>query len=216
MKKKFAVMTIVLIAAVLPFYGCAEAKKKEKNSAPIYTQTGQEIIFNCIAAYFQTDGSKYFTEQNHTVWPNEQTIIISAEEPQGQFVWSYTNGEFVATGGREKQSLLKTNICDAAIAKGLLAIYTANIVAPAAGSGREVKLDGRWFVAVSSDNKTYYKRPDSGIVEMIQFTAGEQTYLVRGYNFQTLTLHPGLVPTKIEIWQNQRQIAEYAGRIQNL
>ena len=82
MKKKFALMTIVLVAAVLPFCGCQETKKKRKISAPIYTQTGREIIFNCIATYFQADGSKYFTEQNHTVWPNEQTIVISADEPQ--------------------------------------------------------------------------------------------------------------------------------------
>lgn len=49
---------------------------------------------DCVVTFYQPDGSFYITEQHHEIHPRSNSILISAQEPEGRFVWQLSGGRF--------------------------------------------------------------------------------------------------------------------------
>ena len=188
-----------------------------------------KLQLDCVVTFYQPDGSFYLTEQRYEVHPWLNTIQISADEPQGAFVWQLSNGQFDVLRGAGQIEALPKAVPSRCFAEVILNIITA----PARfldGSveftkqSTPVKMLGKWYYPVDRQGKdltarvsdaVFYQDRDSSLVDMIRLACLSQGLLtentgaarekpiqyVRGYDYQEVEKAGPRIPARIEIFE---------------
>jgi len=181
------------------------------------------LQLDCVVTFYQTDGSCYLTEQHYEVRPWLNSIQISAEEPQGTFIWKFSRGRFNVLRGNSQIDALSEAVPSRCFAEVILNIITA----PArflddsvefSQKPNPVKIQGQWYYPIERQSKgffarvseaVFYQDRDSSLVDMIRLAclntgaAREKTIqYVRGYDYEEVEKEGPLVPTRIEIFES--------------
>ena len=181
-----------------------------------------ELQFDCVVTFYQPDGSFYLTEQRYEVHPRLNSIRISANEPQGAFVWKLSNGQFNVLQGAGQIDALPESVPSRCFAEVILDIVTA----PArfmddsvefSKQSTPVKMQGKWYYPIDRHGKDantrisdaiFYQDRDSSLVDMIRLVClnpgaarDKSIQYVRGYDYQKVEQAGPLVPTRIEIFE---------------
>ncbi|MHC4640602.1 MAG: hypothetical protein ACYS32_03085 [Planctomycetota bacterium] len=183
----------------------------------------KKVEFDCIATFYQLDGSFYLTKQHHEIFPWSNSIRVSAQEPQGKFIWEYSPGGLNLISGTMEGIFLPVGLDAEDFTKAILDITTTpvrliNNKAGLTKGTNPVKIEGRWYYPigqVESNNESniiYYQNRDSSLVDMIWFTCAERgtPLAVRGYDYHEIEKGSVFLPAKIEIFMTDLQ-----GSIQN-
>jgi hypothetical protein len=180
------------------------------------------LQLDCVVTFYQPDGSFYLTEQHYEVCPWLNSIQISADEPQGTFVWKLSNGQFDVQKGAGQIDALPKAVPSRCFAEVILDIITA----PARfldGSvefskhSAPARIQGRWYYPIDRKSKdstariseaVFYQERETSLVDMIRLacsstgSARERTIqYVRGYDYQEVEKAGPRVPTRIEIFE---------------
>ena len=220
---------------LLAIAGCEQEQKQEQKvdvSAPKppyisqaieatgglqpWTKT-QRLEFDCVVAFYQQDGSFYLTEQHHEIYPWSNLIRISAQEPQGKFIWEFSPDGMKVIEGTKQADFLPIGLGAEDYVKAILDITTAPVQLLKCKAGlmrgsSPVKVEGRWYYPIERvggktgselywPKRVFYQNRDSSLVDMLWFTGIDRgTFLaVRGYYYREVEKGGVVVPAKIEI-----------------
>jgi len=180
------------------------------------------LELDCVVTFYRPDGSFYLTEQRYEVHPWLNSIQISADEPQGAFVWKLSNGQFDVLQGAGQIEALPKAVPSRCFAEVILNIITvpARFLDGSAEFSKQstpVKMQGKWYYPINRQGKSYaaeisgavfYQDRDSSVVDMIRLAcsnsgaAGDKPIqYVRGYDYREVEKAGPLVPTRIEIFE---------------
>jgi hypothetical protein len=81
---------------------------------------------DCVVTFYQQDNSFYLTENHFEIYPWSNSIRISAQEPQGKFIWQLSAGQFNLLEGNRAADSAKF-ISDRDYAEAMLVILTAPV-----------------------------------------------------------------------------------------
>lgn len=173
-----------------------------------------ELERDCVVTYYKPDGSFYFTEQHQEIYPWSNAIRISAQEPQGEFVWQLSADGFkILQAGAPWRLRSEYEMQD--MLRAVLDMTTAPVrLLDSAGldKGPEpVKVQGLWHNPIERaggvesrlPRAVFYQNTESGLVDIIWFAsvAKEKFLVVRGYDYGRAQGQKVLVPGKIEIFE---------------
>ncbi len=183
----------------------------------------KKVEFDCIATFYQPDGSYYLTKQHHEIFPWLNSICVSAQEPQGKFVWEFSRNGLNITEGTTQVNFLPAGLDAEDFTKAILDITTTplRIMDNKGGltkGSSPVKVEGRWYYPigqVESDNQPdiiFYQDRDTSLIDLIWFVSDkrEMPLAVRGYDYEEIKKGGVFIPAKIEIFMTDLQ-----GIIQN-
>ena len=181
-----------------------------------------QLQIDCVVTFYQPEGSFYLTEQHYEVYPWLNSIQISADEPQGTFVWQWSQGKFDVLKGTGQIDALPKAVPSCCFAEVILDIITAPVrfldgSVEFSESSDPVKIQGKWYYPIKRQEKVFaariseavfYQDRDSSLVNMIRLSctgtelARERTVqYVRGYDYKEVEKTGLLVPTRIEIFE---------------
>ena len=86
-----------------------------------------QLQLDCVVTFYQPDGSFYLTEQSYEIHPWLNSIQISDDEPQGMFVWQWSEGKFDVLKGTGQMSALSKAVPSRCFAEAILDITTAPV-----------------------------------------------------------------------------------------
>jgi len=227
----------LVLVTVLAVAGCEQEQKQEQkvdlsaSRPPYITQaieaTGgletwigaKQLEFDCVVAFYRQDGSFYLTEQHHEIVPWSNSIRISAQEPQGKFIWEFSADGMRVIEGTKKADFLPIGLGAEDFAQAILDITTTPVrllegQAEFIKGPSPVKVEGRWYYpigrvgpdkpdsALIRPKLVFYQNRDSSLVDMLWFESIDKgTYFtVRGYNLHEVKKGGVVVPAKIEIF----------------
>ena len=183
----------------------------------------KKVEFDCIATFYQPNGSYYLTKQHHEILPWSYSIRVSAYEPQGKFVWELSRSGLSIIEGTKQENFLPMGLDAQDFTKAILDITTTPIRLMDKQEGLSkgttpVKVEGQWYYPIGqskTDNHheiIFYQNRDSSLIDLIWFvsTKGSTSLAVRGYNYQEIQSGGVFIPAKIEIFMTDLQ-----GVIQN-
>lgn len=237
---------LVVVAFVI-FAGCVKQQQKQQKEdfspyIPAYITTAVEkaggldawtrtkrLEFDCVATFYQPDGSFYITQQHHEIYPWLNLIRISAKEPQSKFIWEFSSGVLSAIEGTKQENFLPAVLGAEDFAEALLNITTTPVQLFKGKDGfmrspRPVKLQGRWYYPIDKvrPDKTsselhwpiqvFYQNRDNSLVDMLWFKSvdGGTFLAVRGYDYHEVEKGGVVAPAKIEIFTtNERSIIRH-------
>jgi hypothetical protein len=179
----------------------------------------EKLNFDCVATFYQKDGSFYTTEQHHEIHPSLNSIRISATEPQGKFVWELSPDGFSTPERAEGADEVRTPAVNRNFAQAVLYITTAAVRLFDEGillskSSAPFRIEGLWYYPIeaigaggtgngaSVGEAVFYQNASDSLVDMVSFGDSEwQVFtVVRGYDYREVEKGSVLVPTKIEIF----------------
>jgi hypothetical protein len=179
----------------------------------------KSLDLDCVVTFYQPDGSFYLTEQHHKINPLTNKIRLSAQEPQGKFVWELSPAGFTVIEGTQQGDFLPAGLKAEDFAKAIIDITTTplRLIERKTGlikSAEPIKIEGQWYYPIGhpmSDkpdsqthqpNLVYYQNRENSLVDMLLLTGTDKTacLAVRGYNYQEVEKGGILVPAKIEIF----------------
>jgi len=194
----------------------------------------KELQLDCVVTFYQPDGSFHLTEQHHVVYPWLNSIEISGREPKGRFVWKLSKGRFNVLQGTVQTDALPVVIEANHFAEMILSIVTipARFLDDSAEFSKlttGLKIQGQWYYPITRLSKpaggaglmsktdfilskaVFYQDRDTSLIDMLvfDFTNGDNTFAVRGYDYTKVEKNGVLVPAKIEIFK-----ADANGRLQ--
>jgi len=227
----------LVLVMVLAVAGCEQEQKQERkvdisaSRPPYITQaieaTGgleawigaKQLEFDCIVAFYRQDGSFYLTKQRHEIDPWSSLIRISAQEPQGKFIWECSADGMRVIEGTKKADFLPIGLSAEDFAQAILDITTTpgrllEGQAEFIKGTSPVKVEGRWYYPIGRvgpdkpdsapirPKLVFYQNRDSSLVDMLWTESiGKGTYFtVRGYNYHEVKKGGVVVPAKIEIF----------------
>ena len=232
---KKAICLFLLTAPI--FIGCEQQRKETDITTKIPSQkpayltqsiekTGgldawnrtKKVEFDCIATFYQPDGSFYLTKQHHEISPWSNSIRVSALEPQGKFVWEFSRNGLSVIEGTRQENFLPIGLVAEDFTKAILDITTTPIRLMDNKDGltkgnNAIKVEGRWYYPIGqaeSDNQPniiFYQNRDSSLIDLIWFVSAERgtPLAVRGYNYQEISRGGAFIPAKIEIFMTDLQ-----------
>lgn len=179
----------------------------------------KKLQLDCVVTFYQPDGSFYLSRQHYEVYPWTNSIRISAVEPEGQFVWLWSKGQFSALKGGERFDGLPAAVPSRCLAELILNVVTAPVrfadapVEFAKGTAA-IKMQGQLYEPIARRRKPDYEPPQplsaaffyqnvgTLLVDTLWFprTSGEDSLRVRGYDYTAVEKGGVVVPSKIEIF----------------
>jgi hypothetical protein len=183
----------------------------------------KKLRADCVFTFYDSDGSRYMTEQCYEIYPWSNSIRIFAEEPRGKFVCQLSEGVFSVSKGPEQVRALRTAVVNRYFAEAILNITTAPVrfLDKSVEFTKElqpVKIKGQWYypirqtirlasseLGVSQLAKTkavFYQNRDSSLVDLLWLgdVDGETFLAVRGYDYHEVRKNSVWLPAKIEIF----------------
>jgi hypothetical protein len=190
-----------------------------------WTRT-KELQLDCVVTFYQPDGSFHLTEQHHVVYPWSNSIQISAQEPQGRFVWQLSKGKFDVLQESGQSDALPVVIGSNHFAEMILSIITipARLFDESAEFSKEttgLKIQGQWYYPISRLSRPvvgdeldsepayvlskgiFYQDRDGSLIDMLvfDFKSGDSNFAVRGYDYTEVEKNGVRVPSRIEIFK---------------
>jgi len=191
-----------------------------------------KLELDCVVTCYSDsvgDKSFYLTEHQFEVYPWSSSIRISAQEPQGKFVWQLSAGQFTLLEGNRAADSAKF-ISDRDYAETVLIILTAPVrfLDRSTGfvkSSTPVKKEGLWYYPIELTGSSildvrsegiekrvppywskvvFFQNTDRSLVDMIWLanSARDKFFAVRSYDYKKVDKNGVLVPTKIEIFRS--------------
>ncbi|MBL7152436.1 MAG: hypothetical protein ISS79_01875 [Phycisphaerae bacterium] len=180
----------------------------------------KKIDLDCVATFYQEDGTYYLTEQRYEVFPWSNSVRISGAEPGGEYSRRLLEGRFSVLEGKSQYDGLQVGVDNGCIADGILNLITA----PArlldesvkyTWSTEPVRIKGQWYRPVKRLAKigapgtvnvregAFYQKRSSGRVDMVLLGCGgtEDVLIVRGHDYRLLGKGGVMVPSKIEAFK---------------
>lgn len=176
--------------------------------------TGCEISAECIVTFFDSNGSRYVSQQQHTIYPEDSAIIIKATEPEGDYEWVLLNGVFTVAKG--DSSKLPVTVCSNEIAQVIVLSISASggYLGDKAGELFDpVSIAGRIYrpiVIYGGDNpsitKKVYRDASSFEIDWVEIanSSNNTVYAARNYNIRNLSETDKLMPTSIDIYDTDK------------
>jgi hypothetical protein len=152
------------------------------------------LQLGCVVTFYQPDGSFYLTEQNYEIRPWLDSIQISADEPQGAFVWKLSDGQFNVVRGIAQINALPKAVSSRCFSEAILDIVTAPVrfldgSVKFSERSAPVRIQGKWYypidrqvappaaggkqesrpLARSVSETVFYQEKETSIVDMIRF-----------------------------------------------
>jgi len=178
------------------------------------------IEFDCVATFYQPDGTYYLTEQRYEVYPWSRSLRASGDEPQGRYLWQLAKGHFGALQGKSQYDGMQVGVDNGCIAEGILNIITAPVrlldesveLRPV---GEPVRLEGQFYQPMKRvarpgvrsvpplRDAVFYQRRSDGRVDMLLLGCEDAggAIIVRGYDYAEAVKGGVLFPTKIEVFK---------------
>jgi len=167
----------------------------------------RELNLRGVVTFYRDDGGFYLTEQQHEIRPWRDSIEVSANEPQGTFVWQFSKGAFSTLEGSGREDRLPINVCEPYYARAILDIVTvparlAEFGGASAKRSGPVKLEGHWHYGIVAAESIWYQRTDSYLVDAIWYfdTETGRSVAVRGYDYRQVEEGGVFVPSKVEVF----------------
>ncbi|MHC4322931.1 MAG: hypothetical protein ACYSUX_01515 [Planctomycetota bacterium] len=181
-----------------------------------------KLQLDCVVTFYRPDGSSYLTEQRYEVDPWLNSIQISADEPQGAFVWQFSDGQFNVLQGAGQIDELPSAVPSSCFAEGILDIITAPVrfmdgSVEFSERSEPVRIQGKWYYPINRQEKVFtggiseavfYQDRDSSVVDMIRLTCtgtglarDRKVQYVRGYDYESAEKGTPSIPTRIEIFE---------------
>ena len=215
----FGLVGVVLTGLMVA--GCGKVSRTEtekggRGEIAMAQPEGEGISANCVATFFNDDGSRYMTGQQHRIYPSDRWIIISSSEPAGEFVCQFSKDGFNITssfGGSRGDE--KTQTMHSDTTQLVLAAFSAGcgLIDDLKELGEPEKISGQLYQPMQSRSYcqgqiclTFYRNINSGVVDVVRFEDGNSArYLFcRSFNYQKITGVDRPVPTKIDIFNTDK------------
>ena len=184
-----------------------------KTTGGLEAWTGtKKMVFDCVVAFYEPDGTSYLTEQNYVVYPWSETVDILGREPEGGYAWRFSNGQISELQSDGQIVHFPASLERPCFAQAILAIASAPVhfLEPSAPFSRQdaaIKKQGQWYYPIHQAGKrsgqaVFYQNRDTLRVDMIRVPclAANKPLTVRGYDYRQITKGGPFVPTKIEIY----------------
>jgi hypothetical protein len=178
------------------------------------------IEFDCVATFYQPDGTYYITEQRYEVYPWSSSLHASGHEPQGRYLWQSSKGHFGALQGKSQYDGMRVGVDNGCIAEGILNIITAPVrlldeSVEFSPVGEPVRLEGQFYQPMKRAARpgvtsvpplrdaVFYQRRSDGRVDMALLGCEDagSALIVRGYDYAEAAEGGVLFPTKIEVFK---------------
>lgn len=179
---------------------------------------GERIEAKCIVSFYSDDGSKYISEQQHTICPVSESITIVAKEPQGSYIWELSGESFGILKGTAKSGSVPKASIDRGIAKIILTSLLAGggFITESDGLRLEpAKIEGQWYQPIelgSGPSKSWalvrlYQNMGSKKIDMVKLKDSEQKLLLiaRSYNYRWIEEIGKNLPTKIDVFDTDNK-----------
>jgi hypothetical protein len=181
-----------------------------------------KLQLDCVVTFYQPDGSFYLTEQCYEVYPWSNSIQISADEPQGTFVWQWSEGKFDVLQGADHIDTLPKAVPSCCFSEVILDITTAPVrfmdsSVEFSKRSDPVRIQGKWYYPINRQEKVFtgriseavfYQDRDSSLVDMIRLACtgtglarDRIVQYVRGYDYKEVDKAGPRIPTRIEIFE---------------
>jgi hypothetical protein len=184
-----------------------------------------------VLALYQPDGSTYLTQWRWEIYPWSNSVRISGIEPDGEFTWELSQGQFRILAGTDVAASSFGRISQSDLSEVVLTIITAPIRCLNASNRltrapEPIKVQGLWYYAIkqtlggqtgSQNNKrldmelrqpywtavVFYQNRDNSLIDVVRFSdAGKGKFLLaRGYDYMRLQKKAMLLPARIEIFK---------------
>lgn len=196
----------------------------------------KKIDFECVATFYQEDGTFYLTEQRYEFFPWSSSVRISGREPSGEYTWQLQQAPRAPGGGRfgvlqglSEYEGLGVGADKGCVAEGILSLVTAPVRLLDKGvefrwSNETVNLGGQWYKpikrVVNADapdsaglrDAGFYQSRSTERVDMVLLACGGSrgVLIVRGYDYRLLGRGGIMIPSKIEVFN-----ADATGRVRH-
>lgn len=177
-----------------------------------------QFDLDCVATFYQKDGSYYLTEQSYTVYPWSNAIRLAGREPDGEFLWQLCAREFSVIQGDDEIERITQHVGASTLAE---AVLTATVVPALLLDGRveftqmaaPLKLDGRWYSVITRALRpdvqdvqdmadvVFYQNTDTSLVDRILVVSGQNTLLVKAYGYREIRAGGVCVPSRLEVFE---------------
>ena len=221
MKNEILFGSVYVVLAGLMVAGCGKVSRTETEKGGGETaalQPGGECISaNCVATFFNNDGSRYMTSQQHRIYPSDRRIIISSTEPAGDFVCQFSskNGFNIRSSLSGSRSGGPTQTMHGDTTQLVLAAFSAGggLIDDFKKLGGAEKISGQLYQPMQSRSYcqgqiclTFYQNTNSGVVDVVRFAdSNSGRYLLcRSFNYQKISGVARPVPTKIDIFSTDK------------
>lgn len=169
------VLAVALLVTITVGGGCYEkvnfnfSKKREIKISCVSASCSNRmniLLGNCIATYYQEDGDKYITEQEHLVCSCENTLYMTSFEPDGEMIVKCreNTGFNIIKGDLEEKVLSNKEVCEAIYTLLIANSQAITIDSPV------VNMYGQWYAQADSMIPTVkkYVGSDSNVVDMAE------------------------------------------------
>jgi hypothetical protein len=181
------------------------------------------LQLDCVVTFYQPDDSFYLTEQHYEVHPWLNSIQISDNEPQGKFVWLWSDGKFDVLQGAGQIDALPKAVPSCCFAEVILDIITAPVrfmdgSVEFSRRSDPVLIQGEWYYPINRKERiftghiseaVFYQDRESSLVDMIRLACtctglarDRKVQYVRGYDYKKVEETGPLVPERIEIFES--------------
>ncbi|MBN1125988.1 MAG: hypothetical protein JXA82_13350 [Sedimentisphaerales bacterium] len=218
----------VCILSVFIAAGCQNSTEKA-NSLPkespktVFTScNGPRIQAECVLTQYQTDGSRYITQQKQWICPSSRSITIEASEPGGRYVWQLKQGAFQVV---QKPVSVRENspLCSSAIAQAVLSLFLAGggYLEMPSSDLESVKVEGvvyqpyDWgslpqLPKIQGVTTLILQDESTGLIDRVEIKPGSGGKVIHGhaFNFRRNIDTDKILPTRIEIFEGGIRILD--------
>jgi len=178
-----------------------------------------KLQLDSLVTFYQPDGSFYLTKQKYIIYPWSNSIEISGSEPQGDFAWRLSQGQFDVLQGFGRIPDVKSVIDNQCLATAILSIVTAPVrfmdqSVDFTKDANPLKIQGQWYYPILRQTgadiesilrvpkAVFYQNRDNSGIEMIWIDCPgvDQFLTVRGYDYDRIKDGEIIIPQRIEIF----------------
>ncbi len=216
MRRKLS-LEVLLIVTFLVYAGCGKYARKSKSvdgTEVVAIQKGH-LLADATVVFFNEDMSPYYTQQQHNIGPEDGSIAVTADEPQGAVKCQLSGNAFSVSSGGDTLVGSQT-VCHENIMRAIVTCFSAGagyIPSNFVESEKPVKYEGQWYRTLTSTDKglTLYRNVSTKRIEMVNVedASNGSKLLAVGYNQRWVKEAGRSFPTKIDIFvidhQNKKQ-----------
>lgn len=173
---------------------------------------GPAISADCIVTFFDGQGSKYISQQHHTIYPQVSAIKVEAAEPEGNFQWELFNGVFKTV--RSGSSKSPVTLCSNEIARAIILTVSAKggflddnagtLLEPMSIAGQVYQPVVLYSVDHDPIKLKIYRDVSSHKVGWVEVGSSKALLAARGYNPRNFKGSDKIMPTSIDIYDTDK------------